>query len=172
MNFEKHTEINIGIDTSQSQLDINLRLFVEFFPVSNAQEGIKEADKHFRETQPTRVVIEATGCAEMAFVGADHKAKLSVIVCNAGQIRQFTKALGWVAKTDKPDIAHFGEALKPRLTELKSEKLRKTSELLTVCSQCLEMSTMQKNRLHRISKTVQTPIRRIKKKHSESDCGY
>lgn len=71
-----------------------------------------------------------------------------------------------MAKTDAldaQDIAHFGEALKPRITELKPEKLRQVSDLLTVRSQCLEMSTMQKNRLKRMPKSVHAPISRILK---------
>jgi transposase len=110
------------------------------------------------------VLIEATGRLEMLFVCAAHKARLPVVVCNAGQVRQFAKASGRLAKTDKldaQDIAHFGEALQPALTELKPKKLRQISDLIAVRSQCLEMSTMQKNRLLRMPKSVQQPIQRI-----------
>lgn len=71
-----------------------------------------------------------------------------------------------MAKTDKldaQDIAHFGEALKPALTELKPEELRRISDLLTVRSQCLDMSTMQKNRLKRMPKSVHKPINNVLK---------
>ena len=53
------------------------------------------------------------------------------------------------------DIAHFGEAMKPKLSSIKPEKLRTISDLLTVRCQCLDMSTMQKNRSRRLhEKTV------------------
>jgi len=110
------------------------------------------------------VLIEATGRLEMHFVCAAHKARLPVVVCNAGQVRQFARASGRLAKTDKldaQDIAYFGEALHPALTELKPEKLRRISDLITVRRQCLDMSTMQKNRLQRMPKSVQKPIQRI-----------
>jgi transposase len=100
----------------------------------------------------------------MHFVCAAHKVRLPVVVCNAGQVRQFAKATGRLAKTDKldaQDIAHFGEALQPALTELKPEKPRQISDLIAVRSQCLDMSTMQKNRMRRMPKTVQPPIQRI-----------
>lgn len=71
-----------------------------------------------------------------------------------------------LAKTDQldaKDIAYFGEALKPVVTQLKPEKLRHISDLLTVRSQCLEMSTMQKNRLQRMPKSVHKPINNVLK---------
>jgi transposase len=164
MNKEKPTEVNIGIDTSQSQLDIYVRPVGDYFCVENSPKGAKEAACRLRSYQPARVLIEATGRLEMHFVCAAHKVRLPVVVCNAGQVRQFAKATGRLAKTDKldaQDIAHFGEALQPALTELKPEKPRQISDLIAVRSQCLDMSTMQKNRMRRMPKTVQPPIQRI-----------
>lgn len=159
-----NTEINIGIDTSQSQLDIFIRPLNVFFSVKNSPQGVADAVKKLRSYNPQRVLIEATGRLEMTFVCAAHKAGLPVVVCNAAHVRKFAGASGRIAKTDKMDaqcIAHFGEAVKPRLTELKPEKLQQISDLLTVRCQCLDMSTMQKNRLQRMPKSVQAPIKRI-----------
>jgi len=161
-----NTEINVGIDTSTKQLDIYVRPNDHFFSVSNNKEGIKEAIKQLQPLKPTRVLIESTGRLELEFVIAAHKAGLPLVVCNPGQVRQFAKAAGRVAKTDKldaMDIAHFGEAMKPRLSSIKPDKLRAISDLLTVRSQCLEMSTMQKNRLKRMPKSVHKPIQAILK---------
>jgi len=159
-------EINIGIDTSSTQLDVYVRPLGDSFSFPNTEKGIKELVKQLRTYKPNRVLIEATGRLEMTFVVTAHEAGLPVVVCNPGQVRQFAKAAGRVAKTDAldaQDIAHFGEALKPRITELKPEKLRKISDLLTVRSQCLEMATMQKNRLKRMPKSVHGSINRILK---------
>jgi transposase len=87
-------------------------------------------------------------------------------VCNSSQVRNFEKSAGRVAKIDKldaGDIAHFGEALKPRITSVKSAKLREISDLIAVRTQCLDMSTMQKNRLTRMPQKVHGPIKRILK---------
>ena len=51
--------------------------------------------------------------------------------------------------------------MKPGPTELKPAKLRLLSDLLAVRSQCLDMSTMQKNRLQRMPESVHKPIRNI-----------
>jgi transposase len=164
MNTKDHNEINIGIDTSQSMLDIYVRPQGVFQSFENNAKGIQFAIRFIKRFKPTRVLIEATGRLEMAFFCAAHKAGLPVCVCNPIQVRKFAQATGRMAKTDKldaQDIAHFGEKLQPALTELKPEKLRLLSDLLTVRSQCLDMSTMQKNRLQRMPKTVQKPIRNI-----------
>lgn len=157
-------EINVGIDTSSTQLDIYVRPNGPFFSEKNDKEGIKKAVKQIQSHKPTRVLIESTGRLELEFVIAAHKAGLPIVVCNPGQVRQFAKASGRIAKTDKLDamvIAHFGEAMAPRLSSIKPEKLREISDLLVVRSQCLEMSTMQKNRLKRMPKTVHKPIQNI-----------
>ena len=160
------SEINVGIDTSSKQLDIYVRPTGQFFSVNNDNIGIKEAVKSLQKIKPTRVLIESTGRLELEFVCAAHKAGLPIIICNPGHIRHFAKSAGRVAKTDKldaMDIAHFGEAMKPRLSSIKPDKLRAISDLLVVRSQCLEMSTMQKNRLKRMPKTVHKPIQSILK---------
>ncbi|MFK8050842.1 MAG: IS110 family transposase [Halioglobus sp.] len=164
MNTINGKEINIGIDTSQTQLDIYVRPIDVFFSHPNTPQGAQEAVRAIRAYRPDRVVIESTGRLELEFVCAAHKAKLPVAVCNPSKARNFAKSIGRSAKTDKldaMDIAHFGEATKPRLTELKPEKLRLISDLLAVRSQCLEMSTMQKNRLKRMPKSVHAPIKKI-----------
>jgi transposase len=159
-------EINVGIDTSSTQLDIYVRPNGHFFSVDNNADGIKNAVKQLQTLKPTRVLIESTGRLELAFVCAAHKAGLPIVVCNPSQVRQFAKAAGRIAKTDKldaHDIAHFGEAMKPKLSSIKPEKLRAISDLLTVRSQCLDMSTMQKNRLKHMPKSVHKPIQSILK---------
>ncbi len=164
MNTQDHNEINIGIDTGQAMLDVYVRPLGEFHSFDNNPEGIRAAIRFIRKFKPARALIEATGRLEMAFFCAAHKAGLPVCVCNPVQVRKFAQAIGRLAKTDKldaQDIAYYGETVKPAVTDLKPEKLRLLSDLLAVRSQCLDMSTMQKNRLQRMPKTVHKSIRNI-----------
>lgn len=170
MNIQDKSEINIGIDTGQAILDIHVRPLGHFQSFENNPEGIRAAIRFIKPFNPARILIEATGRLEMAFFCAAHKAGLPVCVCNPIKVRKFAEMTGILAKTDKLDaqvIAYYGETMKPALTELKPEKLRLLSDLLAVRSQCLDMSTMQKNRLIRMPKTVQKPIRNILKKIAE-----
>lgn len=166
MKPQNGTPIYVGIDTSQDQLDVFVRPTGEFFSHPNTPQGAKDTAKALRTLKPTLVTIEATGRLEFNFVLAAHKAKLPVAVCNPANARDFAKSIGRTAKTDKldaMDIAYFGELTRPRLTILKPEKLRLISDLLAVRSQCLEMSTMQKNRLKRMPQSVHSPIKAILK---------
>ena len=155
MNTKDQSEINIGIDTGQAILDIHVRPQGDYQSFENNPEGIRAAIRFIKPFKPTRILIEATGRLEMAFFCAAHKAGLPVCVCNPIKVRKFAEMTGVLAKTDKLDaqvIAYYGETMKPDLTELKPEKLRLVSDLLAVRSQCLDLSTMQKNRLIRMPK--------------------
>ncbi|EED31225.1 ISCps7, transposase [gamma proteobacterium NOR5-3] len=163
---KNNTQINVGIDTSQSQLDIYVRPTGHFFSQPNTPVGAKAAVAALKALRPDRINIEATGRLEFNLVHAAHKAQLPVAVCNPGSARLFAQSIGRTAKTDKldaMDLAHFGEATQPRLTPQKPEKLRLISDLLTVRSQCLKMSTMQKNRLKRMPASVHSHIKSILK---------
>jgi len=58
-------------------------------------------------------------------------------------------------------IAHYGEALTPRLTEFKADNIIKISDLLTRMSQLLEMRTQEKNRYSILSKDIKRSNKRM-----------
>ena len=157
-------EINVGIDTSKTQLDIYVRPIGEFFSVENNTQGIKNALKRIKAYKPTRVVIEATGRLELPFACAASKANLPIVVAHALQVHKFAASTGQLAKTDKLDaqvIAHYGEAIKPRLTEIKADNIQKISDLLVRRSQLVEMRTMEKNRDSIMSKDIKRSNQRL-----------
>ena len=156
-------EISVGIDTGKHQLDIYVRPLGIAFSVDNSKAGIKTALKQLKAIQPTRIVIEATGRLERAFVDTAQRAGLPVCVANPAHVRKFAQATGRLAKTDALDaavIAHFAEALKPPVTRYKSWHTRRISDLLVRRSQLLEMATMEKNRLAIMPDALRTTIRR------------
>lgn len=160
--MKKIQEINVGIDTGKTQLDVYIHPIGEYFTVGNNTAGIKEAINRIKKHHPTRIIIEATGRLEMEFVCAAAKAKLPVVVANALRVHRFASSIGKLAKTDKLDakmIAYYGEKLQPRLTELKPENMRLISDLLCRRSQLLEMRTMEKNRLSILPKTLSVQIK-------------
>ena len=143
-------EINVGVDTGKHQLDIYIRPLDIFFSVSNDEIGIKKALIEIKKHHPTRIIIEATGRLEHAFIIACSKAKLPFVVANPIHVKKFAGAIGRLAKTDKLDanlIAHYGEAIKPKLSELKPETMRSMSDLLSRRSQLIKLQTMESNRL-------------------------
>jgi len=157
-------EINVGVDTGKTQLDIYIRPLGIFFTVSNDELGIKEAIAKLKKHHPDRIIIEATGRLEHAFIVACGKAKLPFVVANPIHIRRFAGAIGQVAKTDKLDaqlIAHYGEAIKPPLSELKPELIQLMSDLLARRQQLIKLQTMEKNRMKIMPKEVLSSIKPI-----------
>ena len=162
--MNQNIPINIGIDASKDQLDIYVRGQDVFFSVANDACGIRAAIKQIKSYHPERVVIEATGRIELAFVVAGHQAGLPLVVSNPFHIRRFAGAVGRLAKSDQLDaqvIAHYGEAVQPRLTDLKPAKARLISDLLARRSQLLEMSTQEKNRASILPKALHVSLDRI-----------
>lgn len=166
MNTKNQTDITVGIDVSQSCLDVYVRPLGERHRCQNNPSDIQQLIKQLKRYRPTRVVVEATGRLEMEFVCAATQAGLPLVVSDPARVRQFARATGRSAKTDTldaEDIAHFGEALKPPLTQVKPKALRDISDLIAVRSQLIDMRTMQMNRLKRMPKSVHQPIRAVLK---------
>jgi transposase len=163
-NKNNQSEINIGVDTGKHQLDIYIRPLDIYFSVSNDDDGIKEAIKCIKKHNPTRIIIEATGRLEHAFILACSKHHLPFVVANPVHVRRFAGAIGQLAKTDPLDaklIAHYGEAIKPPLSELKPESMRLMSDLLARRRQLITMQTMEKNRLQIMPKEITGLIKPI-----------
>jgi len=140
-------EINVGVDTGKNQLDIYIRPLDIYFNVTNDEDGIKEAITEIKKHKVTRVVIEATGRLEQAFIMACAKAKIPFVVANPVRIKRFAGVINQKAKTDKLDaklIAHYAEMVKPELSKLKPEDIRLMSDLLSRRRQLMDMQTMEK----------------------------
>ncbi|MFC1684145.1 IS110 family transposase [Pseudomonadota bacterium] len=165
MSIHKNqNDVNVGVDTGKSQLDIYIRPLDIYFTVANDDDGIKHALKEIKKYHPSRIIIEATGRLEFNFIAACSKAGLPFVVANPAHVRKFTGALGQLAKTDKMDaraIAHYGEAIKPPLSSLKPATMRSMSDLLARRGQLLTMQTMEKNRLQIMPKSLQSSIKPI-----------
>lgn len=161
--MNKQNRINVGVDTGKKQLDIYIRGIDEYFTVSNTKSGVKEAIKRIKKHPVERVVIEATGRLEYLFACAAYKAKLPLVIANPAQVHQFALSTGKLAKTDKLDakmIAHYAEALKPRLSNMKPENSQKISDLLIRRAELIDMRTMEKNRLSIMPKDLLEDIKR------------
>ncbi|KHM51083.1 transposase [Pseudoalteromonas distincta] len=162
--LNNQNEINVGVDTGKTQLDIYIRPLDIYFTVENNDGGIKHAIKTLKKHPITRVTIEATGRLEHPFIMACAQANIPLVVANPVNIKRFAGAIGQKAKTDKLDaqlIAHFGEAIKPPLSSLTPEQMRLMSDLLSRRRQLMDMQTMEKNRSQIMPKTISSLIKPI-----------
>lgn len=139
----------IGIDVSKNQLDIAQAPPAAVRSTSNDVAGIEALVKELAERRPALVVLEATGGFESALVAGFLAASLPVVVVNPRQVRDFARAKGRLAKTDKIDaqvLADFGEAVRPEIRPLPGTALQALSGLLRRRQQIVEMLTAERNR--------------------------
>ena len=84
------------------------------------------------------------------------------VAINPRQIRDFAKATGTLAKTDRIDalvIARFAEAVRPEVRPLRDEEAERLQALITRRRQLIEMLTAEKNRLAMAAQWTRKDIR-------------
>src|SRR5215207_5811298 len=158
------TSSYVGIDVSKDRLDVAVLGERQETQVENSREGIARLVEQMQDLQPELIVVEATGGYQRAVVEALFWAGLAVAVVNPARVRQFARACGLLAKTDKLDaqvLAVFGERVQPRRYEGKSEAARHLSALLVRRKQVEEMLKAEQNRLRTISPSLRGSVERI-----------
>ncbi len=140
-----------GIDVSKKSLDVGILPSEEVFSVSHDTEGIAQLIERFKLLRPALVVLEATGGLEGRLAAELINAGQPVAVVNPRQVRDFARAVGKLAKTDRIDallLARFAQQVRPRLTEKTSEKQAELTALVTRRRQLMDMLTAETNRRH------------------------
>ena len=105
------TRVVAGIDAGKAKLDIHLDGQDRTLP--NDRDGFRAIAKWFGDARVERVVLEATGRMHRALLQSLHAKGFAVCVVNPRQCRDFAKAIGQLAKTDRVDarmLAAFGAA--------------------------------------------------------------
>jgi transposase len=145
----KKSQAFIGIDVSKQQLEVAAHESAYQFRCANKASAFGELIAELIALRPALIVLEATGGLEIPVVAALHAAGLPVVVVNPRQVRDFAKALGQLAKTDRLDarvLAHFAAAIKPPLRPIKSKDELELDALVGRRGQLVEMLTAEKNR--------------------------
>ncbi|HTF94725.1 MAG TPA: transposase [Cellvibrio sp.] len=137
---------NVGIDIGKSMLDVCIFDLDIYLQYPNTTEGVRELTKKLSRYNLTRILVEATGGYERSLVETCAEKELPLIILQPTQVRQFAKAQGIIAKTDKMDsrlIAQFGAIMKPEVRPLNSKKVRYIRDLLSRKRQLNEMRTQE-----------------------------
>jgi transposase len=146
----------IGVDVSKERLDCFCRPTGTRFSYDNTPPGIAALVKWVEAQQPQLVVLEATGGMERPLVAELVVAQLPVVVVNPRQVRDFARAIGQLAKTDRIDaavIAHFGEAVNPEARPWPDHLAQQMDALMTRRRQLVQMLAAERN--HLVSAPVQ-----------------
>ena len=149
----------VGVDVAKAELVVACRPEGVGWTATNDPEGVAATVARLRTLAPTLIVAEATGGYERALVAALATAGLPVVVANPRQVRDFGKATGQLAKTDRVDadiVARFAERVRPTPRPLPEPVLQQLDALMTRRRQLLDMLTAERNRLEHAA----APIRR------------
>lgn len=93
----------VGIDVSKATLDVAVHGSSEVRVFANSPNGFRRLAAWLLPQRPHQVVLEATGGYEQAALDALFAAGLPMVRVNPRQVRDFAKALGQLAKTDRLD---------------------------------------------------------------------
>jgi transposase len=132
--------VYVGIDVSKEHLDVATDdgAFSAQFP--NDEQGFGELVIRLQEVKPTLVILESTAQYQLEVSLVLATAQVPLAIVNPRQVRDYAKAMGILAKTDKLDavtIARFGATVK-------------LEALLTRRRQLVGMIASEKNRLQAI----------------------
>lgn len=154
-------ETFVGIDIAQAHLDVALRPSGETLHLAYDEAGLKVLHTRLQALPNVLVVVEATGGLETSVVADLCAEKLAVAVVNPRQVRDFAKALGKLAKTDRLDaavLAHFAEAVRPTPRPASDEASQTLQALLARRTHLVEMRTAERNRLTRANTAVRPSL--------------
>jgi transposase len=145
-------ETFVGIEVSKDRLDLHLRPSGESFAVARKGEALAGLVERLRALAPALIVMEATGGYETIVAGALAAAGLPLAVVNPRRIRDFARATGKLAKTDRLDaaaIARFAEAIRPPARPVPDAQAQALGELVARRRQVIEMIVAEQNRRRR-----------------------
>jgi len=153
--------IVVGIDVAKDTLEVATSA-AERWACANDPKGQRTLRERLRQGDVDLIVVEATGGYETALVSTLAQANLPVVVVNPRQVRQFARALGKLAKTDRIDAAvlvQFGQQAAPEVRPLADAQTQLLDALLTRRQQILEMIQAERNRLEHALGPIRTDIR-------------
>ena len=175
----KQSVVYIGIDVAKAHLDVAWAQTVRRLP--NQRSGHAALIQWIKQSAtPVQLICEASGGYEQALLESLEKSEVKVTLVQAVRVRQYARATGILAKTDKIDakvLAAFGRAIKPQTTQplsVEQKRLRQyeaqrrhLSRILVAEENrlaqlsCAELRTLSRSLMRKITKQIETLDRRI-----------
>jgi transposase len=151
----------VGIDVFEATLDGATAPGESSFSHPNDPAGLARLVEDLRPLRPALVVLEATGGLEVPVAAALHDEGLSVAVVNPRQVRDFARAMGILAKTDRLDarvLALFAQKVQPVSRPMPNEQARTLKALVSRRRQLTEMLVAEKQRYRRAAPVVRVDL--------------
>ena len=175
MNNAPMINLAAGLDVSKATLDLAIEPDGLVQTFSNDSSGYTKLIPLLRKVD--LIVVEATGGYERAIVAELAAVDLPVVVINPRQVRDFARAMGQLAKTDRIDaqvLAKFGLAIKPLRRPIPDQQAAAFQAMIARRRQIVAMITAEKNRLgqaqdKRVKRSVKCIIKALQTQLEEID---
>jgi len=145
----KKSIVYLGIDVAKAHLDVAWTDECRRF--ANSKSGRSALIKWIKTGPgPIQIICEASGGYEQALLEALWQNALPVSLVQASRVRQYARAAGILAKTDKVDagvLAAFGSAMEPAPTMAPAAQQKELRLLDTQRAHLSGLLVAQKNRL-------------------------
>jgi transposase len=157
----------VGIDVAKATLDLHFLPSGQKHTLTNNPPGHRQLQELLPDPAACRIVLEATGGYERQLVADLLDQGYHVAVINPKRARDFAKALGLVAKTDRIDarvLALFAQKVQPAPAQKTPEKQAEIQQFVARRRQLIDLRTMESNRLEIIrAKGVRKSIEAVLK---------
>ena len=167
----------VGIDVAKDDLEIALRPTKDAWTVAHDPARLEALTRRLTSAEPELIVLEATGGYEASVAAALSTARIPVAVVNPRQVRDFARATGQLAKTDRIDahtLALFADRVRPEPRPLPDPVGEELRALVARRRQLLEMLGAEQNRLRHatapsVEKGLQKHVRWLKRQLEDVD---
>lgn len=139
----------VGIDVAKAHVDLFDTETQKHRRFENNSEGINRCTEYLASLAPQLIVMESTGGYETSLAVALQTAKLPVAIINPRRARDFGRAVGRLAKTDRIDamlLADYAANVIPPERPMRDRKGRRMKALVARRHQLLQMRTADYNR--------------------------
>ena len=143
---EMTVEQFVGIDIAKDTVDVCIEPDTEVMHIAYDHKGVATIRQRLKAVSPTLIVMEATGGLETRLASELAALGLSVAVINPRQARDFSKATGQLAKTDRVDaavLANFARAIRPQARAMKDADTRALDDLVSRRRQLMDMRVQE-----------------------------
>ena len=149
----KEELVYLGVDIAKSYLDAAIGNEKRRF--ANERIGHRELIKWVKQLKvPVQVICESSGGYERALVQVLARAGVKTSLVQANRVRQFARAAGILAKTDRIDaevLWEFGEVMRPQTLTAGKLEQEQLQELESQRRHLTHLLVMEQNRGARVS---------------------
>ena len=169
------TAVVVGIDVAKASLDVCVLPHGEQFHCTTKPRCLQRLAARLGQLQPACVALEATGGYELPLVVELQAAGLPVVVLNPRRVRDFARATGRLAKTDRLDalvIAQYADQQHPPVRPVPDEAARRLKALVARQQQLQAAHVAEQNRLEHaydrpVRRSIKTMLRTLERQLDE-----